>query len=141
LSLQQARSKSGQRWWNLVNGLSISHNWIEDAKLKYFTAKTETVRVKRGCKANQGRFQIEAFRDRHGTFEPQRIKKRRPRLEGFDDKGLLLYARVLSTHDIQGQLEELCGAEVSPTLISSVTEAAGVNPGLTTTAESGKVLN
>ena len=44
-------------------------------------------------------------------------------LEGFDDKVLSLYARGLSTRDIQGQLEELYGVEVSPTLISNVTDA------------------
>jgi putative transposase len=68
-------------------------------------------------------FQIEVPRDRNGTFEPQLIRKRQRRLEGFDDKVLALYARGLSTRDIQGHLEELYGVEVSPTLISNVTNA------------------
>ena len=70
-----------------------------------------------------GALEIEVPRDRNGTFEPQLVKKRQRRLEGFDDKVLALYARGLSTRDIQGQLEELYGAEVSPTLISNVTNA------------------
>jgi transposase-like protein len=62
-------------------------------------------------------------RDRNGSFAPQLVAKRQRRLEGFDDKVLSLYARGLSTRDIQGHLEELDGTEVSPTLISSITEA------------------
>ena len=73
--------------------------------------------------SDTGALEIEVPRDRNGTFEPQLVKKRQRRLEGFDDKVLALYARGLSTRDIQGQLEELYGAEVSPTLISNVTNA------------------
>ena len=70
-----------------------------------------------------GQFEIAAPRDRNGSFEPQLVPKRQRRLEGFDEKVLALYARGLSTRDIQGHLEELYGVEVSPTLISNVTEA------------------
>ena len=73
--------------------------------------------------SDTGALEIEVPRDRNGTFEPQLVKKRQRRLEGFDDKVLALYARGLSTRDIQGQFEELYGAEVSPTLISNVTNA------------------
>ena len=62
-------------------------------------------------------------RDRDGSFEPQLVKKRQRRLDGFDDKVLALYARGLSTREIQDHLEELYGVEVSPTLISNVTDA------------------
>lgn len=71
--------------------------------------------------SDTGALEIEVPRDRNGTFEPQLVRKRQRRLEGFDDKVLALYARGLSTRDIQGQLEELYGAAVSPTLISNVT--------------------
>lgn len=70
-----------------------------------------------------GAFEIEVPRDRNGAFEPQLVPKRQRRLEGFDDKVLALYARGLSTRDIQGHLDELYGVEVSPTLISNVTES------------------
>ena len=73
--------------------------------------------------SDTGALEIEVPRDRNATFEPQLVKKRQRRLEGFDDKVLALYSRGLSTRDIQGQLEELYGAEVSPTLISNVTNA------------------
>ena len=66
---------------------------------------------------------IEVPRDRNASFEPQLVKKRQRRLEGFDDKVLALYSRGLSTRDIQGHLEELYGTEVSPTLISHITDA------------------
>lgn len=70
-----------------------------------------------------GPLAIEVPRDRNGAFEPQLVAKRQRRLEGFDDKVLALDARGLSTRAIQGHLEELYGVEVSPTLISNVTEA------------------
>ena len=73
--------------------------------------------------SDSGPIQIEVPRDRDSSFEPKFVKKRQRRLEGFDDKVLSLYARGLSTRDIQGQLEELYGVEVSPALISNVTEA------------------
>jgi putative transposase len=74
-------------------------------------------------KGEQGHVDIEVPRDRQGTFEPQLVKKGQTRMVGFDEKILALYARGLTTRDIQAQLQELYGVEVSPTLISNVTEA------------------
>ena len=74
-------------------------------------------------KGEQGHVDIEVPRDRQGTFEPQLVKKGQTRLAGFDDKILSLYARGMTTRDIQAQLQELYGVEVSPMLISNVTEA------------------
>lgn len=71
----------------------------------------------------QGPVPIAVPRDRHGTFEPQLVKKHQTRIPGLDDKILALYARGLSTRDIGEHLAELYGTEVSPTLISAVTEA------------------
>ena len=62
-------------------------------------------------------------RARHGSFRPPLGPKRQRRLEGFDAKGLRLYARGLSTRESQGQLEELEGTEGSPTLSSTITDA------------------
>jgi putative transposase len=70
-----------------------------------------------------GPVEIRVPRDRNGTFEPQVVPKHRRRLEGFDDKVLALYARGMSTRDIQGHLRELYGTEVSIDLISRVTDA------------------
>jgi transposase-like protein len=66
---------------------------------------------------------IEVPRDRNGSFAPQLVPKRQRRLDGFDEKVLALYARGLSTRDIQGPLEELYGVEVSPLRVSTVTDA------------------
>ena len=62
-------------------------------------------------------------RDRAGTFEPKLVPKGTTRLDGFDDKIVNLYARGLSTREIQGHLEEMYGTEVSPSLISAITDA------------------
>jgi putative transposase len=70
-----------------------------------------------------GRVELEVPRDRDGTFEPVVVRKRQTRLPGLDAKIVAMYARGLSTRDIQAQLEELYGVEVSPTLISSITDA------------------
>lgn len=60
-------------------------------------------------------------RDRNGDFSPQIIPKNQTRFEGFDDKIISLYARGMTTRDIQAQLQDLYGVEVSATLISTVT--------------------
>jgi len=73
--------------------------------------------------SDSGEFAIEVPRDRNSTFEPQLVKKRQRRLKGFDEKVIALYARGMSTRDIQDQLQELYGVEVSATLISNVTAA------------------
>jgi len=74
-------------------------------------------------KGDFGELPIEIPRDRHGSFEPQLIPKHQTRWSGFDDKILSLYARGMTVREIQGHLEEMYGTEVSPTLISSVTDA------------------
>jgi len=74
-------------------------------------------------KGEFGELPIEIPRDRHGSFEPQIIPKHQTRWDGFDQKILSLYARGMTVREIQSHLEEMYGAEVSPTLISSVTEA------------------
>jgi putative transposase len=74
-------------------------------------------------KGDFGQTDIDIPRDRAGTFEPQFIQKGQTRFNGFDSKILSMYARGLTTRDIQAQLHELYGVEVSPTLISNVTDA------------------
>src|SRR5246500_1749858 len=70
-----------------------------------------------------GEIEIAVPRDRAGSFEPQLIAKGQTRFDGFDDKILSLYARGMTVREIQGHLSELYGAEVSPDLISRVTDA------------------
>jgi transposase-like protein len=71
----------------------------------------------------QGPVRIETPRDRAGTFEPQIVRKRQRRFEGFDDKILALYSRGLSTRDIEAHLQEIYGVKVGRDLISKVTDA------------------
>jgi transposase-like protein len=70
-----------------------------------------------------GDVEIEVPRDRNGAFEPQLVKKRQTRLPGFDEKVISLYGRGQTTREIQGHLQEIYGVEVSPALISRVTDA------------------
>jgi transposase-like protein len=70
----------------------------------------------------EGPLSIEVPRDREGTFEPQLVKKGERRIEGFDEKVISMYARGMTVREIQGHLRELYGIEVSPDLISSVTD-------------------
>ena len=72
-------------------------------------------------KGEFGEAQVQIPRDRNGNFEPKFIGKNQTRFIGFDDKIIAMYARGLSTRDIQAQLQEIYGVEVSPTLISNVT--------------------
>lgn len=73
--------------------------------------------------STEGELDIEVPRDRNGSFEPQIVRKRQRRLDGLDDKIIALYARGLSTREIQAELTELYGAAISPTLISNVTHS------------------
>ena len=72
---------------------------------------------------DDGPLAIEGPRDRDGTFEPRLIAKHERRFTGFDDKILALYARGMTVREIQGFLAEMYAVEVSPDLISTVTEA------------------
>jgi len=78
---------------------------------------------KKTIKGEFGNMEIAVPRDRNSTFEPVIIPKGETRFTGFDDKIISMYARGMTTRDIQGHLQELYGVEVSPTLISQVTDA------------------
>ena len=70
-----------------------------------------------------GELKIEVPRDRASTFEPQILPKHQTRFTGFDDKIISLYARGMTTREIESHLKEIYGVEVSPALVSQVTEA------------------
>jgi putative transposase len=70
-----------------------------------------------------GPVRIRVPRDREGSFQPQLVKKHQRRVEGFDEKVLALYARGMTTRDIQAHLRELYGTDVSHELISKATDA------------------
>ena len=68
-----------------------------------------------------GKLALDVPRDRDATFEPQLVPKHQRRLSGFDEKILALYAKGMTTRDIQQIVQELYGVEVSPSLISEIT--------------------
>jgi len=70
-----------------------------------------------------GKIDLEVPRDRQSTFDPQLIAKYQRRFPGFDDKIVSMYARGMSAREIVGHLRELYGIDVSPDLISAVTDA------------------
>jgi putative transposase len=78
---------------------------------------------KKTLKGDFGNLPIDVPRDRNSSFEPMIIPKGETRFAGFDDKILSLYARGMSTRQIQQHLQEIYQVEVSPSLISTVTEA------------------
>lgn len=79
-------------------------------------------RSKKTVKGDLGEVTIATPRDRDGSFEPQLIGKHQRRLPGFDEKILALYAKGLTTRDIQEIVQELYGVKVSPTLVSEITD-------------------
>jgi putative transposase len=78
--------------------------------------------TRKTLKGDFGAVDLETPRDRNGEFEPQIIKKNQTRWTGFDDKILSMYARGMTTREIQGHLEEMYQVQVSPSLISEVTD-------------------
>jgi putative transposase len=69
-----------------------------------------------------GELNLDIPRDRQATFEPQLVAKYQRRLSGFDDNVISMYARGMSVREIQGHLQELYGLDVSPDLISTITD-------------------
>ena len=87
------------------------------------TGNSRNGKTKKTVKTDSGEIDIEVPRDRAGDFDPQLVKKRQRRLPGFDDKVIALYARGLTTREIQSGLQEVYGVEGSPSLISAVTDS------------------
>lgn len=78
---------------------------------------------KKTLKSEQGEVELGIPRDRAGEFEPKIVEKHQTRLAGLDSKVIALYARGMTVRDIQNQLQEMYGVEISPTLISNVTSS------------------
>ncbi|MFZ5645475.1 MAG: IS256 family transposase [Bacillota bacterium] len=76
---------------------------------------------KKTLRSEYGEIDVEVPRDREGEFEPQIVKKHQKSVTGIEDQILAMYAKGVSTRDIQDHLQQLYGVEVSPTLISNVT--------------------
>jgi len=80
-------------------------------------------RSRKRIKTDTREVDLEIPRDRDGSFEPQLVPKHTRRLPGFDEKVIALYARGLTTRDIQDGLKEIYHVDVSPSLISSITDS------------------
>lgn len=86
-------------------------------------ANTRNGKNKKTVKGTFGELEIETPRDRESCFDPQLVKKRQIRLFGMEDKILTLYAKGMTTRDIEHALQDLYGVEISHTVISQVTES------------------
>lgn len=72
---------------------------------------------------DSGKVVLDIPRDRNGSFDPVLIAKYQRRFPGFDTKIISMYARGMTTREIQGHIEEIYGVEASPGLISAITDA------------------
>ncbi|SMP59749.1 Transposase, Mutator family [Anoxynatronum buryatiense] len=93
---------------------------------KHEDAKKETANRRNGhsaktVRSDYGEVGLEIPRDRESDFEPVIVKKGQINVTGIEDQVIALYAKGVSTRDIQAHLEQLYGIEVSPTLISNIT--------------------
>ncbi len=86
------------------------------------TGNSRNGKTHKTVKGKTGEMDITVPRDRNGEFEPQLVKKHQRRLPGFDEKVIALYAYGMTTRMIAGHLKELYGVDVSPSLISAVTD-------------------
>ncbi len=77
---------------------------------------------KKTIRGKRGQLEIDVPRDRNAKFEPQLIKRGQTRFDGFDDKIISMYARGMTCREIQSHLQEIYSVEVSPDLISTVTD-------------------
>jgi putative transposase len=103
--------------------LSMHLGYEKHDPVGYHSGNSRNGKSKKTLKGDFGEVEIEVPRDRAASFEPKIVPKGETRFTGFDDKILSMYARGMTTRDIQGHLEEIYGVEVSPGLISNVTEA------------------
>ena len=87
------------------------------------TGNTRNGKSKKTLKGKNSDLPLAIPRDRDGSFEPQLVEKHQTHWPGFDDQVISLYARGMSVREIQGHLKELYHTEVSPALISAVTDA------------------
>lgn len=87
------------------------------------TGNSRNGKGRKSVRSIHGEIELEVPRDRNGTFEPRLVRKGEKQLNGFDERIVSLYARGMTTRDIQAHFEEAYGVEVSPTFISQVTNA------------------
>jgi putative transposase len=72
--------------------------------------------------SSYGPLELDVPRDREGEFDPQLIKKRQRNISSFDDKIISMYAKGMSTRDIQAHIQDIYGANISSTSVSNITD-------------------
>ena len=87
------------------------------------TTNSRNGSTRKTLQTDDGQFQVDTPRDRDGSFQPQLVKKHQRRFTSMDDKILFLYAQGMTTREIVETFKEMYDAEISPTLISNVTNA------------------
>jgi putative transposase len=86
------------------------------------TGNSRNGKSSKKIRSKRGQIEIDVPRDCNSEFEPQLIKKGQTRFDGFDDKIISMYARGMTCREIKAHLQEIYGVEVSPDLISTVTD-------------------
>jgi len=94
----------------------------KNASVSNDTGNTRNGSYNKNIKGDFGQLDVTVPRDRNASFEPVILPKGQSRFTGFDDKIIALYARGMTTRDIQAHLEEIYGVDISPTLVSQVTK-------------------
>ena len=109
---------------SLLEGELTDHlGYEKHAREGHNSGNSRNGRTRKRVTTNTSEIEIEVPRDRDSTFDPEFVRKGQRRLPGFDEKVIALYARGMTTRGIQGHLKELYKVEVSPSLISAVTDA------------------
>ena len=106
-----------------LDGELTDHLGYERHERNSSSSNARNGRSSKTLKTSRGELSIDVPRDRNGSFEPKLIGKRQTRFTEFDDRIISLYARGMSTQDIQAELEDAYGVEVSSSFISNVTAA------------------
>lgn len=76
----------------------------------------------KNVRSSLGEIEIEVPRDRHGDFDPQIVKKHKKDINEFDEKIISMYAKGMTTRDIQDHVKDMYGADISPTMVSMITD-------------------
>jgi putative transposase len=97
--------------------------YVKNDPAGYGNGNARNGKSRKTLKSEQGEVEIAVPRDRQGSFEPQLVRKHQTRWDGLDEKIIALYSRGMTVRDIQAQLQEMYGVDVSPGLISEVTDA------------------
>src|SRR5687767_5714996 len=105
-----------------VLGAELGHHLAEEATQTGAPRNHRNGTTPKTVQTDTSALRLSVPRDRAGTFAPQLVPKHQRRLPGFDEKVIALYARGLTVREMQAHLAELYGVEVSPELISTVTD-------------------